>query len=64
MNRRDSDSIRHRIDEWERLRADCSDAGPGVTRFVDHEIDRLRFELTMRTRPRPDGRRASDHGDG
>ncbi len=63
MNRRNSDSLRHRLDEWERLRADCGDAGPGVTRFVGQEIDRLHFELKLRTRPRPDGRRANDRSE-
>lgn len=60
MSRRSTDLFQRRIDEWERLRSDCSDADPGVVGYIAGEVDRLRHEWAMRNRPRPGGRRATD----
>jgi len=61
MDRRSADAIERRIREWERTRDDLgTDAGHGVTRYINDEIDRLRYEKLIRDRPMPGGRRATD----
>lgn len=61
MNRRCADDVQRKIDEWERLRDDLgSDATHAVVGYINAEVDRLRLEKLMRSRPIPGGRRADD----
>ena len=61
MDRRSSDEIEQRIREWERTRDSLGpDAGHGVVRYINDELDKLRYEKLMRDRPLPGGRRATD----
>lgn len=61
MNRRKTDEIEARIQSWERLRAELGpDAPHAVVGYVNAEIDRLRFNKLVRSRPVPGGRRDED----
>ena len=61
MDRRSSDEIERRIREWEQTRDRFgADGGHGVVRFINDEIDRLRYEKRSRDRPMAGGRRATD----
>lgn len=61
MNRRCADDVQRKIDEWERLRDDLgSDATHAVIGYISAELDRLRLEKLIRSRPLPGGRRAGD----
>ena len=61
MNRRQGDDVQRKIDQWERLRDELgSDATHAVIGYISAELDRLRLEKLMRSRPLPGGRRADD----
>jgi hypothetical protein len=61
MKRRQADSIQQKIDHWERLREDLgADATHSVVGYISAELDRLRLEKLMRSRPVRGGRRADD----
>lgn len=61
MNRRWADDVQRKIDEWERLRDDLgSDATHAVVGYISAELDRLRLEKLVRSRPLAGGRRAGD----
>ena len=61
MNRRQGDDVQQKIDQWERLRDELgSDATHAVIGYISAELDRLRLEKLMRSRPLPGGRRAGD----
>ena len=61
MNRRCADDIQHKIDQWERLRDELGvDATHAVIGYISSELDRLRLEKLMRSRPVAGGRRADD----
>jgi|GEM_PF-3008625 len=61
MNRRSGDEIERRISDWERTRDGLgAEATHGLVRYINDEIDRLRYEKMMRDRPMAGGRRATD----
>jgi hypothetical protein len=61
MNRRCADDVQLKIDEWERLRDELgADATHAVIGYISSELDRLRLEKLMRSRPVAGGRRADD----
>ena len=61
MNRRWSDDVQRKIDEWEQLRNELGgDATHAVIGYISSELDRLRLEKLVRSRPLPGGRRAGD----
>ena len=61
MERRSADEIERRIRQWERARDRLgAEASSALVRFLNDEIDRLRHEKLLRTRPVTGGRRASD----
>jgi len=61
MNRRQGDDVQRKIDEWERLRVELgSDATHSVIGYISGELDRLRLEKMIRSRPLAGGRRADD----
>lgn len=61
MNRRQGDDVQRKIDEWERLRAELGDdATHAVIGYISSELDRLRLEKLIRSRPVTGGRRADD----
>ena len=61
MDRRSADEIERRIRQWERTRDRLgADTSAALVRFLNDEIDRLRHEKLLRTRPLAGGRRATD----
>ena len=61
MNRRCADDVQRKIDQWERLREDLGDdTTHAVIGYINAEVDRLRLEKLMRSRPLAGGRRADD----
>lgn len=61
MQRRSADGVQAKIEQWERLREDLgSDATHAVIGYISAELDRLRLEKLMRSRPVAGGRRSSD----
>lgn len=61
MKRRCADDLQRKIDEWERLRDDLgSDATHAVIGYISAELDRLRLEKLICSRPLAGGRRAGD----
>ena len=61
MNRRGADEVQRKIHEWEQLREDLGgDATHAVIGYINSELDRLRLEKLVRSRPVPGGRRADD----
>lgn len=61
MNRRWADDVQRKIDGWERLRDDLgSGATHAVIGYISAELDRLRLEKLIRSRPLAGGRRADD----
>lgn len=61
MNRRSTDELARRIEDWERTREALGhDTTHGLVRYINDEIDKLRFEKMVRERPMPEGRRAGD----
>lgn len=61
MDRRSTDEIEQQLSNWERTRNSLGDNPPhGVIRYIDSEMDRLRFERSKRDRPQLGGRRSTD----
>lgn len=61
MHRRSTDALEREVQDWQRIRhALGPEASPLALNFIDDKLIALRYELSVRDKPRVWGRRATD----